>query len=377
MPSTKTPTLAMPTPKRPEIDRADPRALADFDELLRKYIDKHPCSATSPEEANQYLFSLERATVKIVARINRRYGKHKHRTPYKDGWSPHYAALKIHLQTLLHARRHLLGLHKYHRWRSADETCEGIHQLADLWIARTDTLSIPGRSMEAIRHVTGRGPEYWKSILSPPTSEELDTEINLLQAQMHGKLRAEMRKSISLHSAKREQLRELGKTKLVLKSVLGRMGSRKHQDPLFLGAVRESDTLVDVTPIEVHAALTQHFSLWYAMPQIYAGDQLHTGNWRQSLGSFAAFYASVSHTGVPEDLCHLIYCAILQNPGRAEAQNHLATVFSTAPTFEEFNTKVRSLRNNSAPGMSGCSYNMIKSWPEPALRAAYDCIVLF
>ena len=24
--------------------------------------------------------------------------------------------------------------------------------------------------------------------------------------------------------------------------------------------------------------------------------------------------------------------------------------------------------------MSGCSYNMIKSWPEPALRAAYDCI---
>ena len=52
-------------------------------------------------------------------------------------------------------------------------------------------------------------------------------------------------------------------------------------------------------------------------------------------------------------------------------------MFSNAPTFEEFTAQVRSLRNNSAPGMSGCSYNMIKTWPEPALRAAYDCIVQF
>ena len=85
----------------------------------------------------------------------------------------------------------------------------------------------------------------------------------------------------------------------------------------------------------------------------------------------------MEHTGVPEDLCHLIYCAILQNPGRTEAHEHLLSVFSTTPTFEEFTSQVRSLRNNSTPGMSGCSYNMIKSWPEPVLRAAYDCIAIF
>ena len=98
---------------------------------------------------------------------------------------------------------------------------------------------------------------------------------------------------------------------------------------------------------------------------------------RTSLSSFASFHSSVAHTGVPEDLCHLIYCAILHNPGRSEAHTNLVAAFSTAPSFEEFASKVRSLRNNSAPGMSGCSYNMIKSWPEPTLRAAYDCIVAF
>ena len=270
-PSTKPPVLATTPSKRPELDRSDPRATADFDELLRKYMENHPCNVTSPEEANEYLFRLERATVKIVRRINQHYGKDKKRSPRKDGWSPQYAAMKIHLQTLLHIRRHTLGHHKYHQWRSPEEACTGIAQLADLWIARTDSLSIPGNNLDAIRHVTGLGPHYWKHLTRPPAGHDLDTEINLLQSRMHGRLRTDMRSSISYHCAKRETLRELGKTKLVLKSILGRMGGRKHQDPLFLGAVRESDTLVDVTP-------TDFFRYWLLYPGNFDDEFLH-GLW--------------------------------------------------------------------------------------------------
>ena len=77
---------------------------------------------------------------------------------------------------------------------------------------------------------------------------------------------------------------------MVLKSILGQMGGRKHQDPLFLGAVRESDTLVDVTPTEVHTALTNHFRPWYATPPIYAEDCLHTGDWKEVLSPFPDFF---------------------------------------------------------------------------------------
>jgi hypothetical protein len=227
--------------------------------------------------------------------------------------------MKIHLQTLLHIRRHLLGQHRYHRWRNTEEVCAGIAQLVHLWVARTDTLAVPGQNMDAIRYVTGRGPIDWKYITRPPSGPELDAEITLLHSQMHGRLCSELRSSISYHYAKRETLRELGKTKLVLKSVPGRMGGRKHQDPLFLGAVRKSDTVVDVTFIDVHTALTQHFRQWYATSSIYANDQLHMGNWKSTLHSFESFFSSVSHTGVPQDLCFLIYSAILENPGRTEA----------------------------------------------------------
>ena len=97
-------------------------------------------------------------------------------------------------------------------------------------------------------------------------------------------------------------LRELGKTRQVLKSVLGRMGGRKHNEPLFLGAVRESDTMVECTPEAVHKALTEHFEQWYAMPPQYATDPLHTGEWQEVLQDFSTFYSAVRHTNVPEPL---------------------------------------------------------------------------
>jgi hypothetical protein len=157
-PSTIPPVLAMSPPRRPEFDRSDPRVTADFDELLRQYVDKHPCTVTTPEEADDYLIRLKRASVKIVCRINQHYGKDKTGSTRKDGWNPQYAAMKIHLMTLLHIRRHLQGQHRYHRWHNTEEVCAGIAQLVDLWVARTDTLSIPGQNMDAIRYVTGRGP---------------------------------------------------------------------------------------------------------------------------------------------------------------------------------------------------------------------------
>ena len=54
---------------------------------MRKCTEKHPCTATTPEEANDYLFR----------RINQHYGKDKSRSSRKDGWSLQYAAMKIHL----------------------------------------------------------------------------------------------------------------------------------------------------------------------------------------------------------------------------------------------------------------------------------------
>jgi hypothetical protein len=129
LPSTKSPVLAAPPPTRPELDRSDPRILNDFTDIMRRYIERHPPTIDTLEAANSYLFKLERDTVKIVRRINRRYRKNRNRSDYKDGWSPHYAAMKIHMQTLFYIRRHLLQQKKYHRWHTDDDVFTGISNL--------------------------------------------------------------------------------------------------------------------------------------------------------------------------------------------------------------------------------------------------------
>jgi hypothetical protein len=55
----------------------------------------------------------------------------------------------------------------------------------------------------------------------------------------------------------------------------------------------------------------------------------------------------------------------------------MTDIFNTPPSFEEFVAHIRTLKNNSGPGPSGCSYNMIKSWPEVTKKAAYDCLAQF
>ena len=124
-PSTAPPVLPSDPPKRIELDRKNPRAIADFDEAMRALTEKHPPNFETSEEASTYLFKLERATVKIVERINRKYCK-GHRSSFKDGWSPVYAAYKIHLQTFLEIRRHLAGKHRRHRWNHCDVAKQGI-----------------------------------------------------------------------------------------------------------------------------------------------------------------------------------------------------------------------------------------------------------
>ena len=199
----------------------------------------------------------------------------------------------------------------------------------------------------------------------------------MIRNKLHGTARSDLRRTINRHVARREMLRELGKTRRVLKSILGNLGGRKHQDPLFLGAVRQSDTPVICTPAEVHNALTSHFKDWYDMPPQYSSDSLHSGNWTAVFSSFDHFYSAVRHTNFPKDLCNLIYRAIQHTPGRINALNKLTQIFSAPPSFDEFVNHISHLSNNSAPGMSGCSYNMMKSWPEPAQRAAYDWMAKF
>ena len=134
-----------------------------------------------------------------------------------------------------------------------------IKGLVALWVTRSNSLQIPPLKLQEIHNTTGKGPNWWLSLYRAPTVAECDSEMASIRNKLHGTARSDLRRTINRHVARREMLRELGKTRRVLKSILGNLGGRKHQDPLFLGAVRQSDTPVICTPAEVHNALNITF----------------------------------------------------------------------------------------------------------------------
>ena len=80
---------------------------------------------------------------------------------------------------------------------------------------------------------------------------------------MHGRLRSEMRNSINDHCAKTETLRELGKTKLVLKSILRRMGDRQETSIPTLPSRRHPHRRTLCTHLPLPTVVRQHPNLRY------------------------------------------------------------------------------------------------------------------
>ena len=66
--------------------------------------------------------------------------------------------------------------------------------------------------------------------------------------------------------AHREHMRQIGKMKTVLRSILGVLGGRKHVETLNLDVIKNSAGDIAVTPDDVHCMVTDHFREWFAAP---------------------------------------------------------------------------------------------------------------
>ena len=190
---------------------------------------------------------------------------------------------------------------------------------------------------------------------------------------MQGRQRTDIRKDMNDKVAYREHMRQLGKIKIVLKLVLEVLGASKHQPTLNLDVVRNDMGTMAVTPVEVHAMVTEHFRQWYA-DQANAVPMHTEEDWKTSLSSLEKFQTDVAHAGEPTWASEVIYDAITNMPDRAETEAELTVLFASPPSYEDFCKAITHGKNESAPGMSGLSYNMIKAWPASCKQAAYDCL---
>eukprot|EP01036_Dinobryon_divergens_P061463 gene61463-biopygen3177 len=136
----------------------------------------------------------------------------------------------------------------------------------------------------------------------------------------------------------------------------------------------EQEIIVD--PEEIHELLTKHFKAWYAAPQLAEGEEdMHTQtlDWQRLSGDQQYFMELTKNTKVPDKYRQLAFEALTVQGAEAVHQ-HLTNAFAEGPTLEEFVTAISTAPKQSAPGVTGCTYAMMKAWPPQAMKMAHKAL---
>ena len=86
------------------------------------------------------------------------------------------------------------------------------------------------------------------------------------------------------------------------------------------------------------------------------------------------FLNDTEYTEVPEELRSLIFKAIQETPNRQHIQEELNVSVKNPPTLCEFEEAIRKAKTNSAAGMTGVSYNMLKKLPGGLVQNLHYCL---
>ena len=82
-------------------------------------------------------------------------------------------------------------------------------------------------------------------------------------------------------------------------------------------------------------------------------------------------------SNIPQWCLDIIHAALQPKPQADMVRQQLDTALRDPPSLAEFKKGIQKCKTNSAPGMSGLSYNMLKSLPENAIEYVYDKLCFF
>ena len=173
---------------------------------------------------------------------------------------------------------------------------------------------------------------------------------------------------------KREKLRKQGKWRTVIKSLLGHLAGRRHQDGVNLDIIKTPTGSCTTSQEEVHSVATEGLRKWFSITEEQRRG-IHTAeDWERALTDRAYFLELTDYTGVPLNIREAIHEAMANVEGQQQAEQLMVEAFDTVPTFAEWQDVIRLAHNNSSGGMSGCSYNQLKQWPVELSRDIYSTV---
>ena len=308
------------------------------------------CSA---EEASAHLQTLCVRTADWVHAQGSRAATRSAGRRHYDGWSPPAMALKAQLVALTTIHGHLHG-HRGHRpWRTQAQMDQDLPPIIATWERLVRRLSWPtAGEVDHWLGAAGAPPTYWRtaSLLAIRRPGFCEVLIQKVKKRLHGRFRLELRRQISAATCAREALREQGKLKRVIASIL-----QKDTDLYALHSLQLEDGILTDAPA-IHNMVTEHFTEWYRAP----GPPT---DWPSLLTDRPTFQALADSKGIPSHLTQSLWEAFTSPLQLLSLQQDLQRALLSPPTLAEFQAAIQHHKGSTAPGATGLTYNMVKGWP--------------
>ena len=257
----------------------------------------------------------------------------------------------------------------------ANDMCNALPHILAPWEWANGNAEIKEAQRTALDQAEGHNIQWWHEVKEIPTVEDIDLDIEATKKLMHGRQRSDMRLQINTAVRRRERLRKQGKWRGIIKSLLGTLAGRRHQDGVDLAILRKSDNSCTDSPEEVHHEATEGLEKWFGSPEEHRRGIHANEDWERALMDKQHFLNETEYTGVPVGLREIIHDALANVDERDSAEEKMTETFQEAPTFEEWQEAIRSSHNNSSGGVSGCSYNQLKHWPIELSQDVYSTLV--
>jgi hypothetical protein len=270
----------------------------------------------------------------------------------KDGWSPAVREITIALQKILLLKRHSFGHQGYRLWTPLI-TAKGLREVLRGWTNDLKKLRAGHEEDQPSSVVLPYPLEAWSGRSLQHIRDTCEKAYIATLALLQGKRRTDARKDFGSLMTKMEESRQAGRIGLACRVL---MGSKRIQGFSLDGLSAEGVTYTD--PLTVHTKMTTHFAEWYTAP---------TGPWAVPISSPGAhwtdlqvpweeFRETLALKHIPDVPLRAIHTAM--NSPKAARGSCLEA--SNCPTEKEFTAAILASKKDSAPGMSGLSYNMLR-----------------
>jgi len=351
--------------------------VASFKAQVANALYQIPLTVNNIEEAEEALELATQATVNIARKVNLQFNCRQPRSEHKDGFSAEFLLRKIHLTILNDIYRRLTSKFQAARYFSLSHMQHAIKSQFHEMYERGEGLNMDTAAVDKVVQSTGCTLQFLFERPTGPTPKMLESAIKLCKKQLHGRRRQELRKRAAGFINSVEQSREAGRLKTAIKAVLQEHAGRKHNDRVLLDSVTTPAGKVINSPAELHTETTRHAKEFYAIPPEFDNELHRADNWEPYINNIDMFLAVYKDSKIPQWCLHLIHKALQVKPGADRVHEELTRTLADPPTLAEFKHGISKAKTNSAPGMSGLTNNMVKSWPEAMVQYIYNLLCWF